>query len=94
MLKPLYGKAIVCVEKNDKTESGLVLTSNLDADTLVGVIYSISEYYDRLGNVKNNCINVGDKILISKFSGNKMEYDKKEYIVLDIDNILAKIEEE
>ena len=94
MLKPLYGKVIACVEKNDKTESGLVLTSNLDTDTLVGVVYSVSEYYDRLGSIKNSNINVGDKILISKFSGNKIEYGKKEYIVLDIDNILAKIEEE
>ena len=94
MLKPLYGKVIVYVEKNDKTESGLVLTSNLDTDTLVGVVYSVSEYYDRLGSIKNSYINVGDKILISKFSGNKIEYRKKEYLILDIDSILAIVEEE
>ena len=94
MLKSLYGKAIVCVEKNDKTESGLVLTSNLEADTLVAEVYSVSEYYDRLGNIKNSYINIGDKILISKFSGNKFEYDKKEYLILDIDSILAIVEEE
>jgi len=94
MLKPLNGKVIVCIEKYDKTESGLVLTSNLESETVVANVYAVSEYYDQFCKLKNSFVKVGDKVVISKFSGNKLEYDKKEYLVLDIDNILAIIEEE
>lgn len=94
MLKPLNGKVIVEVEKYDKTESGLVLTSNLETDTLIATVYSVSEYCDKFCEVKNNFLSVGDKVAISKFSGSKIEHEKKEYLVLDIDNILAIVEEE
>ena len=94
MLKPLNGNVIVEVEKYDKTESGLVITSNLETETLVATVYAVSEYYHKYKDIKNDFVHVGDKIVISKFSGNKIEYEKKEYIVLDIDNILAIIKEE
>lgn len=94
MLKPLNGKVIVCIEKYDKTESGLVLTSNLETDTLVANVYAVSKYYDKFCELENNYIKANDKVVISKFSGNKIEYEKKEYLVLDIDNILAIVEEE
>lgn len=94
MLKPLNGKVIVEVEKYDKTESGLVLTSNLETETLIATVYAVSEFYDKFCELQNNFVKVGDKIVISKFSGNKFEHEKKEYLVLDMDNILAIIEEE
>ena len=93
MLKPINGKVIVNVEKYDKTESGLVLTNNLETETVVAVVYAVSKYYDKLGEIKNDFLKVGDRVVISKFSGNKIEYKKEEYLVLDIDNILAIIEE-
>ena len=91
MLKPLNGRAIVEVEKYDKTESGLVLTKDIDKDTMTATVFAISKYCDKYGEIENECIKVGDKILIPKFSGNKFEYDKKEYLILDIESILAVI---
>lgn len=94
MLKPLNGKAIVKQKKNDKTESGLVITGNADAETLRATVCEVSKYYDKSCKIENNLINVGDTILMSKFSGSKIEYEQEEYIVLDIDSILAVIKGE
>ncbi len=94
MLKPLIGKVIVKVEKNDKTESGLVITVNADTETVKATVYQISKYYDKSCKIENDLIKVGDMVLISKFSGSKIEYEQQEYLVLDIDSILAVIKGE
>ena len=94
MLKALNGKAIICVKKQNKTESGFMYEGNSEKDTLVGSIYSISEYYDKEGKIGNAMLKEGDTILISKYAGNKIEYEKEEYVIIDIDNILAKVEED
>ena len=87
MLKPLKNKVIISLEEKSKTEGGLVLASNLETDRIVGKVESVSD----------NCfdvLNIGTKVIISKFSGNKLQHNDKEYVVIDIDNILAVIEEE
>ena len=86
MLKPLKNKVIVSVEKNTKTEGGLVLSNSLETDSIVGKIVAVSD----------NCfdiLNIGTKCIISKFSGTKIQYENNEYLIVDIDSILAVIEE-
>lgn len=86
MLKPLKNKVIVSVEKNNQTEGGLVLSSALETDSVACKIVAVSD----------NCfdiLNIGTRCIISKFSGNKIEYENNEYLVVDIDSILAVIEE-
>lgn len=87
MLKPLKNKVIVSVEKNNKTEGGLVLSNSLETDSVIGKIVAVSD----------NCfdiLNIGTKCIISKFSGSKIQHDNNEYLVVEIDNILAVVEEE
>lgn len=87
MLKPLKNKVIIDVEKNNVTEGGIVISSNLETDSLIGKVVSVSD----------NCfdvLNIGTRCIVSKFAGNKVQYDRKEYLVVDIDNILAIVEEE
>jgi len=64
-----------------------VIASNLETDSIIGQIVSVSD----------NCfeqLNIGTKCIISKFSGSKIQYRNEEFLVVDIDNILAVIEEE
>ena len=94
MLKPLSGKVILMVEKQDETESGLIITGNTETDSVNATVYAVSDLYNKEGNIENNEVKKGDRVVISKFSGNKIEYKKQEYIVTDISSILAIIEEE
>ena len=87
MLKPLKNKLIISVEEKNKTESGLVLSNNFETDSILGSVIAVSD----------NCfdiLNIGTRCIISKFAGNKIEYEGIAYLVVDIDNILAIIEEE
>jgi len=87
MLKPLKNKVIISVEKNDKTESGLVIASNIETDSVIGKVVAVSDSCFDI-------VDVGSLVIVSKFSGNKIQYESVEYIVIDIDNILAVVEEE
>ena len=89
MLKPLENKIIVKVENTNETKSGIVLSSPLEKDSIEANVFSVS---DKIG--KENIINVGDKVIIQKFSGSKFEYDDNEYITIDVNSILAVIKEE
>ena len=87
MLKPLKNKVIVSVEKKNRTEGGLVLSNSLETDSIGCKIVAVSDdCFDML--------NIGTRCIISKFSGSKIEYKNNEYLVIDIENILAIIEEE
>lgn len=86
MLKPLKDKVILTVEKEEKTKSGIVLNEPLEKDCIIATVYSISNEEEKL--------KVKDKVVISKFSGSKIEYENEEYLIIDIDSILAKVEEE
>lgn len=89
MLKPLENKIIVKVENTNETKSGIVLSSPLEKDSIEANVFSISDKIE-----KENIINVGDKVIIQKFSGSKFEYDDNEYITIDVNSILAVIKEE
>lgn len=89
MLKPLGNKIIVKVENTNETKSGIVLSSPLEKDSIEANVFSVS---DKIG--KENIINIGDKVIIQKFSGSKFEYDDNEYITIDVNSILAVIKEE
>lgn len=89
MLKPLENKIIVKIENTNETKSGIVLSNPLEKDSIEANVFSVS---DKIG--KENIINIGDKVIIQKFSGSKFEYDDNEYITIDVNSILAVIKEE
>ena len=87
MLKPLKNKVILSVENNNKTEAGIVLSNSIETDSVIGKIVAVSD----------NCfdmLNIGSRCIVSKFTGSKIQYENSEYLVVDIDSILAVIEEE
>ena len=89
MLKPLENKIIVKVKSTSETKSGIMLSRPLEKDSIEANVFSISDKIE-----KENIINVGDKVIIQKFSGSKFEYDDNEYITIDVNSILAVIKEE
>lgn len=66
-----------------------MITSNLETDSVLGKIVAISDNYSN-----DEKLDVGTTVIISKFSGNKIQHDNNEYLVVDIDSILAIVEEE
>ena len=90
MLKPIYNKLILELEKSEsKTKSGIIVSNITKEKEQIGKIISINE---KTQNEQKD-LNIGKRIIFDKYLGTEVTYNEKEYIVLDIKDILAIIEE-
>jgi chaperonin GroES len=90
-IKPIGDKVVVEVsEQDDKTASGLYLPDSAKKKPQEGTIVAVG-----LGRVLDSgarnelTVKVGDRVLFSKYGGNEVNVDGKEYTILDEDQIYA-----
>ncbi len=90
-LKPLGDKVVVeLVEQEDKTASGIYLPDTAKKKPTTGRVIAAGAGRV-LDNGQRNTLNVkaGDKVLFSKYGGNEVTIDGKDYTILDEDQIYA-----
>lgn len=88
-LKPL-GKRVVVefVEKEVVTKSGIVLPDTAKEEPQFAVVVEIGEKILK-NDAKREELEVGDKVIISKYAGTEVKLDDKKYTVIKFDDILA-----
>ena len=91
MLKPLaYRVVIETVETEEKTESGIVLPDTAKEKPQEGIVVAVGS-----GKLLDNGerapleVNVGDRIIFSKYAGTEVKYNGKEYLILRESDIMA-----
>ena len=93
-LTPLHDKVIVKPISEEKTtKSGIVLPDTMDKDRPEqGEVVAVGpgKLLDN-GSVQPMSVQVGQKVLFTKFSPNEVEVDKEEYLVISESDILAVI---
>ncbi|MFW6307986.1 MAG: co-chaperone GroES [Campylobacterales bacterium] len=72
------------VEEETKTSSGIIIPDNAKEKPLGGEVKAISKEVKEEGE-----LSVGDKIIFSKYSGTEIKLDGKEYLVMNLDDILG-----
>jgi len=83
--KPLMDRVLVeLVEKEKKTESGIIIPDTAKEKPQNGKVVSVGEDVE--------LVQEGDEILFAKYSGNELKFDNKDYIILKEDEILGKFE--
>lgn len=95
MMKPLYDRVIIEIAQVEKqTASGIVLPDSAKEETpTTGVVVSVGD-----GRILDNgerlavAVQVGDKVLFTKYAGVEAEYEGKKYLVLNEKDIVAIIE--
>jgi len=94
MLKPLADRVIIEVlAKEDITKSGIVLPDTAKEKPQEGKIVAVGS-----GKVLENGqkvapeVKVGDKVIFSKYAGNEVKVEDKEYLILSERDVLAVIE--
>lgn len=94
MLKPLGDRVVIeLVESEEKTASGIVLPDTAKEKPQEGKVVAVGT-----GRVLDSGervaleVNVGDRIIFSKYAGTEVKYDGKEYLVLRDSDILAVVE--
>jgi len=94
VLKPLGDRVVIeLVETEEKTASGIVLPDTAKEKPQEGKVVAVGT-----GRVLDSGervaleVNVGDRIIFSKYAGTEVKYDGKEYLVLRESDILAVVE--
>jgi chaperonin GroES len=90
-LKPLGDKIVVqLTEQEEKTASGIFLPDSAKKKPTEGKVIAVGT-----GRVLDNgernalSVQVGDRVLFSKYGGNEVTVDGEEYTILDEDQVYA-----
>lgn len=89
-LKPLGDRVVIKkIEAEETTKSGIVLPGSAKEKPQMAEVIAIGPDVNRDDKV---VLNVGDKVIFSKYSGNEVKLDGEEYTILNLSDILAVIE--
>ena len=90
-IKPLEDRIVIQqVEAEQTTASGLVIPDTAKEKPQEGeVIATGPGRIDDNGNRVPLDVNVGDKVIYSKYGGTEVKYDGQEYLLLNARDILA-----
>lgn len=90
-LKPIGDKVIVeLLEAKEKTKGGIIVPDTAKEKPHEGKVIAIGSGRTLTnGKVIPPEVKPGDKIVFSKYSGNEVKLDDKEFVIVDADDILA-----
>jgi len=93
-LKPLADRVVIkSLETEKTTKSGIVLTSTAQEKPQMAEIVAVGPGGVVEGKEVTMYVNVGDKVIFSKYAGTEVKLDGAEYIVLRQNDILAIVED-
>ncbi len=86
--KPL-GKRILVerLEEDTKTSSGIIIPDNAKEKPLQGKIVAISKEIEE----GCKCVALNQIVVFGKYKGNEIKLDGKEFIVLELEDVLGTI---
>ncbi len=92
-IKPLFDKVVVeGLKAEEKTKSGLYLTAASQEKPATCVVVAVGPGGIVDGKEIKMQVKVGDKVLLSKYSGTEVKIDEKEYTIIRQNDILAIVE--
>ena len=91
-IRPLFDRVVIkSCEVEETTKSGLILTGNAKEKPQMAEVIAVGPGGVVDGKDVTMSVNVGDKVIYSKYAGNEVKLDGEEYIVRQSD-ILAVVE--
>jgi len=75
------------IKEERKTEGGIVLPDTAKEKPMKAEVIEVGK------DVEDLDIKAGDKVIFSKYAGTEIKINDEDYIVIDQDDILAKIED-
>ena len=92
-IKPLADRVVVkMVETEETTKSGIILAGSAKEKPQVAEIVAVGPGGIVDGNEVKMYVNVGDKVLISKYAGTEVKVDGIDYTIIKQSDILAIVE--
>ncbi len=93
-MKPLGNRVLVKrLEAEDALKGGIILPDTAKKKQEKATVLAIGEgKRDKDGNVTPVPVNVGDVVLIDKYSGTEVTIEDEEYIIVRSDDLIAIVE--
>ena len=92
-IKPLADRVVIkMVEAEETTKSGIILAGTAKEKPQVAEVVAVGPGGMVDGKEVTMTVNVGDKIITSKYSGTEVKCDGVEYIIVRQSDILAIVE--
>lgn len=92
-IKPLADRVLIKqVEAEETTKSGIILTASAQEKPQVAEVVAVGPGGLVDGNEVQMTVKVGDRVIISKYSGTEVKLDGVEYTIVKQDDILAVVE--
>ncbi len=93
MLKPLLDRVVLKpVESEETTKSGIVLAQKAQEKSQIATVVAVGNGGFVDGKEVKMELEVGDRVVYSKYAGTSIKYDDEEYIIVKQDEVLAVIE--
>jgi len=91
-IKPLGDRVVIKkVEVEEKTKSGIVLPGSAKEQPQIAEVIAIGSAITE-DEKKKNEIQVGNKVIFSKYSGTEVKMDGVEYSIVKLSDLLAVVE--
>ncbi len=92
-IKPLADRVVIqMTEAEETTKSGIILAGTAKEKPQVAVVTAVGPGGVVDGKEITMQVNVGDKVLISKYTGTEVKVDGEEYTIVRQGDILAIVE--
>ena len=91
MLKPLHDYVVLeKVKEEVKTKSGIILTTGEAKEApSMGLVIAVGPGKVEDGQLIKTDLKEGQKVIYKKYSGTEVTYDKKDYLLIRAEEILA-----
>ena len=92
-IRPLFDRVVIkSCEVEETTKSGIILTGNAKEKPQMAEVIAVGPGGVVDGKDVTMSVNVGDKVIYSKYAGNEVKLDGEEYIIVRQSDILAVVE--
>ena len=89
MIKPVADRVLIKMEEGEETtQSGIILSSSAKEKPQIAKVIAVGPGGNIEGNNIEMYINVGDKVIVSKYSGTEVKYEGEEYLIVKQSDIL------
>ena len=92
-IKPLCDRVVIkMTEAEETTKSGIILAGNAKEKPVIAEVVAVGPGGVVDGNEVKMYLEVGQKVLISKYAGTEVKLDGEEYTILRQSDVLAVVE--
>jgi chaperonin GroES len=92
-IKPLSNRVVIKnLEAEETTKGGIILTGTAKEKPQFAEVVAVGEGEVRDGKLVPMTVKIGNKVIISKYSGTEVKLDGEEFIIVREDDILAIVE--